>query len=266
MTWSTRSVEALAARRTRKLKQSRIIDLFAATRHRRPPLKSKAKPSTKALPKNGTGKVITKVSEIKIVLRGLDVDLLANESPPPLTPVEKPLALKAMPEPYPLACTESICTCWDDLTISVGNVCTLCSTTKYSGFQKLDMYGVYDVPISKVPVQQQPVAQAQTLQVAKAPKSQHTKPPPASKAYKTPKAPSKPKLVKVATTKVIKKPKMRKVSSMPTTPTMLVEQPLSLPVDPEPIALNWNFISVFEELVNPDLFTPDEIDNLFNDF
>lgn len=272
MVWSLRSVKVLsttATRRNRALKQSRIVDVFVAARRGCRP-----RPKRPSSPKKV--KLITKVSEVKMVLRGLNAaDLMADEPPLPPTPVEKAVVMSppkvvevievvatAVPEPEPglvfdpFTCNETICPCWGNLAIPVGNVCTLCSATKYSGFEKLDMHG--GVPLPNLHAKQQrPVKarQAAKRSVKVPPKPKPVKPPPKPKPVKPPPKP-----------KVIKKPKLPKPLPMPTTPTTPVELPRKLAVVVDPMPPDWDCHPDLYALFPVGFFSADDVDNLFAGF
>jgi hypothetical protein len=279
MVWSFRSVKTLGTtptRRTRALKQSRIVDVFAAARRGRRP-----RPKRPSSPKKV--KVITKVSKIKMVLRGLNAgDLMADEPPLPPTPVEKTVVTPspkvvefievvatAVSEPEsglvfsPFTCNETMCSCWGNLAIPVGNVCTLCSATKYSGFEKLDMHG--GVPLPKVDAKQQRPVKAR--QAAKRPVKALPKPKPVKLSSKATKPLPKPKPAKPPPKPTaIKKLKLPKPLPRPTTPTTPAERPRKLTSVVDPMPLDWDCQPDLDALFPVGFFTPDDVDNLFADF
>ena len=261
MTWSVRSIKALT-RRTRALKQSRIVDSFAVGRDGRRPRAKWPLSLTKI-------KLITKLAEVKMVLRSLNVaDLMADEPPIPSIPIENAVALPplkdvevievvttAVPDPglvlNPLTCTEIMCSCWGHLAIPVGNLCRLCATTKYSGFVKIDMHG--GVLLPKVDAKQQRLVKAhQGAKAAKVAKAKAVKPPPKLKPVKEPPMP-----------KLIKKLKLPKSLPMPTAPTTSVERPRKLPIVPASIPFDWECETEVELFFKPNFVTTDELENLF---
>lgn len=278
MVWSLRSVKALsttATRRTRALKQSHIVDVFAAGRRGRRP-----RPKRPSSPKV---KVITKVAEVKMVLRGLNAaDHMADEPPLPPTPVEKAVMMPppkvvevikvvatAVPEPEPglvfnpFTCNETMCSCWGDCSIPVGNVCTLCSATKYSGFEKLDMHG--GVLLPKVDAKHRRPVKAR--QAAKRPVKALPKPKPVKPSSKAPKSPPKHKPAKPPPKPTaIKKLKLPKPLPRPTTPTTPVERLRKLAVVVDPMPLDWDCQPDLDVLFPVGFFSADDVDNIFAGF
>jgi hypothetical protein len=209
-------------------------------------------------------KVINKVAKVKMILRGLDVDNLVVDEPlaPPKVAEVIQVVATTVPEPDSLTCddfrcTEIICSCWGDCSISVGNVCRLCSATKYSSFEKLNMHGGVHLPKVDLKVKARQAARVNKLAKAEAAK--------AAKAARAVKAEAA-KAAKAARAVKAEAAKAAKAAKAEAAKAKAKAKPVKLASMTPKTPVGWDYELILDKMFPEGFFTANEIDDIFADF